>query len=512
MSFEEQIAAQAASKMNAGDILNDLDDASPKQGTKTLSAEPPKWRFVKEAKKSSGYSSAAAGSYVRGKSSDELGAKYHAPDISLYKPTPERPDVNAVDAKAPSFNQFEKDNEEVGALEPRNLYETTPYMKDVEDVGKLNIDEEKQDEEAVPEGTFAGLPRFDSSNEASSKSFREFDNKYEVGKKPGRKGVWFNSDVSDNYNPKSWSYGGVAPGGVGRLKFQGTDTSEEAFEGSIRKVKKEDEQFNTETIAPMETTRSVGSEHADSSSLKSDEQAPPVDGMSRAVKKKMRWLVILVLILIPIILILAILLGKEKKKEGSTPIVAAAVPFITENATEVPSVAPSTSSILACPTTTKLISIEDPSSQVGANEFSTSTWYVKDACTGDIISSCKCSQGTFAIGSNRQEIVQQGRGSSLRNLQNNVIQNQCVPGEGKYEFVVEAADSDSECCGFDATSYVVKYGDAVIATSEEDGSGSTGDKSVVFGEETACSTEAAQDSSPTNQPTPACSNEKDFNL
>jgi hypothetical protein len=58
----------------------------------------------------------------------------------------------------------------------------------------------------------------------------------------------------------------------------------------------------------------------------------------------------------------------------------------------------------------------------------------------------------------------------------------------------------------------VKYGDAVIATSEEDGSGSTSDKSVVFGKETACPTEAAQDSSPTNQPTPACSNEKDFNL
>lgn len=500
MSFEEQIAARAASKMNA-------------EGTETLSAEPPKWRFVKEAKKSSGYSSAAAGSYVRGKSSDELGAKYTAPDISLYKPTPEKPDVHTVDAKAPSFNQFEKDNEEVGALEPRNLYETTSYMKDVEDVGKLNIDEEKQDDKAVPEGTFAGLPRFDSSNEASSKSFREFDNKYEVGKKPGRKGVWFNSDVSDNYNPKSWSYGGVAPGGVGRLKFQGTGTSEETFEGSIRKVKKEDEQFNTETMSPMETTRSVGSEHADSSSLKSDEQAPPVDGMSRAVKKKMRWLVILVLLLIPLVLILAILLGKEKKKEDSTPIVAAAAPFITENATAVPSIAPSTSPILACPTTTKLISVEDPSSAVGANELSTSTWYVKDACTGDIISSCKCSQGTFAIGSNRQEIVpQQGRGSSLRNLQNNVNQNQCVPDGGNYEFVVEAADSDSDCCGFDATSYIVKYGDAVIATSKEDGSGNNSDKSVVFGEETACSTEAAQDSSPTNQPTPACSNEKDFNL
>lgn len=48
--------------------------------------EPPRWRFVSEAKKSSGYSSTAAGTVVIGISSDELGAKYVPPKIiSKYK-------------------------------------------------------------------------------------------------------------------------------------------------------------------------------------------------------------------------------------------------------------------------------------------------------------------------------------------------------------------------------------------------------------------------------------------
>ena len=270
--------------MKADDILDDLDDASPaddgppKTGNETLSAEPPKWRFVKEAKKSLGYSSAAAGSYIRGKSSDELGAKYSAPDISLYRPTQETPVVHEIDAKAPSFRQFEKEEGgEVGALQPRNLYSEAPYTRDL-DVGKLDIDESKEsNEEVIPDEKFGSLPKFHSFEETSTKSYRQFDNKYEVGEKTGRKkGVWFDGDVSDNYRAKSWTYGGGAAGEVGRLKFQGTDSSEETFDGSFSKVKKEEEEVDIETLAPtgIETSRAVS--ERDSSSLRSDENVPVV--------------------------------------------------------------------------------------------------------------------------------------------------------------------------------------------------------------------------------------------
>ena len=57
---------------------------------KSTTPAPPRWRFVNEAKKTSGYASSFAGSYIKGQSSDELGAKYKPPDISLYKARQEK--------------------------------------------------------------------------------------------------------------------------------------------------------------------------------------------------------------------------------------------------------------------------------------------------------------------------------------------------------------------------------------------------------------------------------------
>jgi len=333
--------------------IEDLEDdvtepGSPKKSAVVTSPEPPKWRFVKEAKKSSGYSSAAAGKVVKGKSSDELGAEYHAPpDIILYKPTTEKPDVNEmVDPKAPSFKQFEKEDEEVGDLQPTNLFTKTANMKEMDDVGKLHIDEGSEaDEEGVLNGSFGGLPKFHSSNEEATKSFREFDNKYEVGEKSARKeGIWYDGDVEDNYKCKNWSYESGSVGGVGRLKFGGTDASEEMYDGSFTKVKRESHEFNSEMVTPTTASPRAVSEHG-VSSLKSDEQngiGLPVDGMSSSqVKRRRRWLVIPLFLLFLLVLLLGILLGRERKEDDTAGIVLAAVPILTENSTEVPSMAPS---------------------------------------------------------------------------------------------------------------------------------------------------------------------------
>mmetsp|Transcript_23427 Transcript_23427/g.46633 ORF Transcript_23427/g.46633 Transcript_23427/m.46633 type:complete len:753 (-) Transcript_23427:85-2343(-) len=536
--------------------IEDLEDGStqqpgsPKPATDVISPEPPKWRFVKEAKKSAGYSSAAAGQVVKGKSSNELGAKYHAPDVSLYKPTPDKPEVNEmVDPKAPSFKQFEKEDEEVGELQPTNLYTKTAYMKELDDVGKLNIEEGTGgDEEDLPDGSFGGLPQFNSADETSNKSFREFDNKYDVGQKPDReKGVWFDGDVEDNYKSESWGVEAGSVGGVGRLKFGGTDASEEKYDGSFMKVKKEGEEFNAETATPTTAISRGASEHGASSSLKSDEEnGPAVDGMSTAMKKRRRCLVILILLpLFILVLLLGILLGKERKEEDSAGTALAVVPIFAENSTEAPSMAPSALSVLpgpSCPTDSKLISLQDLSSAVNAKEPSQSIWYVKDACTGNVISSClPCSEDTLALG-NRDDNVQQGRSNGhLRNLQSAAFQNQCVPSDGTYVFVVEPAVSPNQCCGFDTTSYILNYGDKVVASSEDDNSASSTEKQVVFGEGTACPA-ALLSSSPTGTPSkestpqptkqpsprptprptkqpssgptngPTCSTEQDFNL
>ncbi len=332
----------------------DLEDdftppGSPKKPADVTSPEPPKWRFVKEAKKSSGYSSAAAGTIVKGKSSDELGAKYHAPpDIILHKPMTEKPDVNEmVDPKAPSFKQFEKEDEEVGDLQPPTLFTRTANMKEMDDVGKLHIDEGSGEDEEGFSGSFRGLPKFHSSNEEATKSFREFDNKYEVGEKSSRKeGDWFDGDVEDNYKCKNWSYESGTVGGMGRrLKFDGTVASAEKYDGSFMKVKKEGKEFNTEMVTPTASPRAV-SEHGVSSSIKSDDQIGiglPVDGMSSSqVKRRRRWLIIPVILLFLLVILLGVLLGRERKENDTAGVVLAAVPILTtENSTEVPSMAPS---------------------------------------------------------------------------------------------------------------------------------------------------------------------------
>jgi len=81
LSVEKKSTTLAPSALSADD---------QQQQTSTSQYDIPRWRFVAKAKKTEGYSSSFAGSYIKGQSSDELGAKYKPPDISLYKPKQEK--------------------------------------------------------------------------------------------------------------------------------------------------------------------------------------------------------------------------------------------------------------------------------------------------------------------------------------------------------------------------------------------------------------------------------------
>ena len=336
---------------NLQSVTTDDGTGSPKRPpTDVTSPEPPKWRFVKEAKKSSGYSSAAAGSIVKGKSSDELATKYHAPDITLFKHTPEKPEVHElVDPKAPSFKQFEKQDEEVGELQV-NLRVETPYMKDLNDVGKLDIEERKGDEEVFPTGSFGGLPEFNSSNLTPAKSFREFEIKYNVDIKAERgDSVWYDGDdVEDSYKPENWSYGSSDASGVDRLKFGSTDESDDGFGGSLIRVQKEGAVVTTDTAITSDNSLVVSESEESPSSKSVEEHIPYTDGITIAARKKkmMRWLLVL-MVLSVLLLILGFLLFGREQREGAVGAIAAAVPMLTDNSTEVPSMAPSVESISA---------------------------------------------------------------------------------------------------------------------------------------------------------------------
>eukprot|EP00574_Skeletonema_japonicum_P010309 CAMPEP_0201736532 /NCGR_PEP_ID=MMETSP0593-20130828/40109_1 /ASSEMBLY_ACC=CAM_ASM_000672 /TAXON_ID=267983 /ORGANISM="Skeletonema japonicum, Strain CCMP2506" /LENGTH=462 /DNA_ID=CAMNT_0048230323 /DNA_START=60 /DNA_END=1444 /DNA_ORIENTATION=- len=279
-------------------------------------------------------------------------------------------------------------------------------MKEMDDVGKLNIEESSgDDEEGVPNRSFGGLPKFHSSNEATPKSFREFDNKYEVGEKPDRKeGVWFDGDFEDNYKCENWGYESGSLGGVGRLKFAGTDASEEMYDGSFMKVKKEGEEFNTEIVSPTASPRAV-SEHGLSFSTKSDEQIGlPVGGMSSSqVKKRRRLLVILpFFLLFMLVILLGILLGRERKKDDTAGNVLAAVPILTENSTEVPSMAPSIDPTLQPTKQPSLNPTPQPTKQpsLGPTKQPTcSTEQDFNLCLAVDMSGSVCNGGFFGFGS-----------------------------------------------------------------------------------------------------------------
>lgn len=93
-----------------------------------MSAEPPRWRFVKTAKKSTGYSSAHAGSYIEGKSATELAKKYEAPIVDLTKPKKKEVQVKRLESDGPSYKQFSKELRQVGKLTidgSQHLYDET---------------------------------------------------------------------------------------------------------------------------------------------------------------------------------------------------------------------------------------------------------------------------------------------------------------------------------------------------------------------------------------------------
>ena len=103
-----------------------VSEPSPK---KIRAPSPPRWRFVKEAKKTAGYSSVAAGSAIKGKSAEELGAKYTPPKI----------------------------------IHSREIIER--------EVGKLHVREWDVDEELL-EGEFAGFPKNDLERD-QDQAFKE---------------------------------------------------------------------------------------------------------------------------------------------------------------------------------------------------------------------------------------------------------------------------------------------------------------------------------------------------
>ncbi|KAL9185642.1 LOW QUALITY PROTEIN: hypothetical protein ACHAXT_003419 [Thalassiosira profunda] len=443
----------------------------------TTAPAPPRWRFVKEAKKSMGYSSLHAGSYIRGRSSEELGAKYTAPDIALYKPKKEVAEV------------------EVGKLGSRGEHtETEEYA-----------------------GWAPGLARNDPNATGPRGPYKEWDANMTLSSNAGREHEWHDGQYHPSYSgdvethtpyvppvestPPGEEATHSSPTCVGRLQFQGVPESEDVFVGEFRRHKKalqsvgmDDNEGNGlgHVIDGVEETIDKGRD-GDEENLFQDEDAFHEDGgasrdeaasstqesKEEDGRKKRRYCCFLLpLLLLLLAAILGPILGRKKKggddpAEGVPATTGVVVPppiiVFVDNETAVPSSAPSS----VCPLGFTPF-VVDSAPPLSASNV---TWRIADACSGEVVARClPCPvEGTSLFETRAIEPSNDflgGRGTL-----------ECLPTNAEYGLeVVWVEDSSEECCGFDADSIISFDG---VPVAMNDGEGLFGDASsgtTYFGE------------------------------
>jgi len=484
--------------------------------------EPPRWRFVKDAKKSLGYSSLHAGSYIRGQSSGELGAKYVAPDVSLYKLKEETVEVQTLHYQLPTNKSLTKEDVEVGKLAgnvpPQNAFSTSNN-----EVGRLQIQQVKSSDTQSPSGTFAGLPKFESPTDEPRKPFKEWDVNLQVGPKKEREHEWWDGKINDSYTMPGDDPQSKTLEEIGRLKFHGPGESEEVFVGEIPKRNRDhdgdgggDFEDNVDYGDDREETLSIHNDLSASSATDNDIEnekdsdastAPtdPVDDENE--KKKRRCLFLLLLLLLLLVIVVGVLMGQKDGVERA--VVAGAVagvlipPIVVMNETTVPSFSaspsiahslqPSLSPSMECPVGTKAFSIEHlnrsepylPTTTTGA------TWKVKDVCSGEVIAQCfPCSWGNLNLSRSQSPLTQPGsNGPPEEKGYENITE--CLSINNEYALVVIPAEDTDACCGFDHTTSIISYDDVVVKDVASSDSIFDDESNMYFGvRETPCASES----------------------
>mmetsp|Transcript_34842 Transcript_34842/g.61238 ORF Transcript_34842/g.61238 Transcript_34842/m.61238 type:complete len:931 (+) Transcript_34842:152-2944(+) len=498
--------------------------------------EPPRWRFVKDAKKSLGYSSLHAGSYIRGQSSGELGAKYVAPDVSLYKLKEETVEVQTLHYQLPTNKSLTKEDVEVGKLAgnvpPQNAFSTSNN-----EVGRLQIQQVKSSDTQSPSGTFAGLPKFESPTDEPRKPFKEWDVNLQVGPKKEREHEWWDGKINDSYTMPGDDPQSKTLEEIGRLKFHGPGESEEVFVGEIPKRNRDhdgdgggDFEDNVDYGDDREETLSIHNDLSASSATDNDIEnekdsdastAPtdPVDDENE--KKKRRCLFLLLLLLLVLVIVLGVLLGQKDGDERA--VIAGAVagvlipPIVVVNETTVPSFYPSASPSIAhslqpslspsmeCPVGTKAFSIEHlhhsdhylpkikrehhlPPTINGA------TLKIKDACSGEVIAQClPCSKGSLTLSRPQSPLTQPRSNGFTRHLEEKLHENitECLPINNEYVLEVLPTEGPDACCGFDPTTSIISYDDVVVKDVASSDSIFDDESNMYFGvRETPCASES----------------------
>lgn len=510
--------------------------------------EPPRWRFVNEAKKSLGYSSIHAGSYIKGKSSEELGAKYVAPDISLYQHKKEEVQPKKVSFSLHSSDSLHKDDVDVGKLNV-NVPPQDAFDNGTNEVGKISIRSAGSSTTDLPSGDFKGLPKSKSQSDPSRNPFKQWDANYRVGPKDGRKHEWYDGKVHDSYKIPGSEGSNKMPTKVGKLSFHGRGSGDESFAGEVPRSSRDGTNNGQGDDVGSVDSNGIAREgalfiHRDGCTahdqINEDTKTTMIQQNGEVSKKKKHsWLYLLLLLLLALIVILGVLLGTRNDEEqvAAASVGGIILPpmLVVDNSTNVPSssptesVYPTVAPTTQCPVDMKPFSImhlrQDDSSQAASS--SESTWRIKDACSGEIVARClPCSLASFfqpEPDSEDSSLFESNKGEpTRRRSEGDRLGNttECIPADNEYVLEIVPADEAAPCCGFHPATSIISYDNVVVSYGA---SSESRHDMMYFGEkETPCKSDTPSLSPtveetvlPTKRrptPQPTCSTEKEFNL
>ena len=393
---------------------------------------PPRWRFVNDAKKAHGYSTADAGRRIDGLSAEELAAKYRAPSFS-----------------------------------PRS----GRRGRDVE-VGKLDILESTAEDDEMIQGEFAGfgLGQVQESHSESDSSQSLHDAA--------------SSDEEKKEELSSDSEGHVSEEFIGDMSILSDQITEEQHSTTIRdeistptNISQNREDFRVESTDEQSSIHS--STEAKTSSVK-----PVHIGYqnNRIYREQNKFLtaVLLLFVMCSLALTLGLIYGsspesRDNPSENESSLKNLA--FLT-NGTMYPSLSPSLSTLpsqlspVACPVNTQLFEVQltpQPSTESSKAQIfaDSTTWVVKEACSGDVVLEClPCTVYTPIY-------------NNLLENDSNAL-NECLSTQNQYIFEVKESSGNRSCCNFTASNLIVRYEGVVVL--EGDTAKDAVDYKIVFGE------------------------------
>jgi len=294
--------------------------------------EPPRWRFNRQSsiiKSSAGYSSAHAGSYIKGKSSEELGGKYKAPQISYAeKIKHEQRDISELSVPDIKYSVFKKEEREVGKLSQDDIASNS-VGNNTREVGKLAIDNsqnelievleggivishDKSDKEEIDIGSRVWANHQTKAKDSSSSNKSDMDK-------------WLNLLEIDNTSDPHLKE-------VGRLQFSSTDDCmDEEFDAGVSS-KHEKNSICSQDAAPdtgmLFLTNDDSTTQSDSDSKKDhteDAQVILDDDISSKCdtdivaqeprRRKKRYILLLLLLLLITSAIIGVVLGKKETSD-----------------------------------------------------------------------------------------------------------------------------------------------------------------------------------------------------